>query len=523
MKTRSDQSTPQIIETVKIVPPRRDLPRSYGLPRDLLVSSVHRLKRVVLLYSVAYTLTFLLSMLMDREPEGLFTPSSIAFGFAILTSLGMLILVHVYRDNPRVALDWGMVYMVCGALGIVFDDFWTPIASDFGPTEVSWACVWIVGFPLLVPGPPRKILLASLTAASMAPLSLAAALLAGNVQLPEPGVLILLLLPNYICAALAVLGARVLYRLGVEVNRSRSLGSYHLETRLGAGGMGEVWRAKHQMLAFPAAIKLIRGELLEGSGADVHEVLQRFVREAKATASLGSPHCIKLFDFGVTASNSFYYVMELLNGLDLKSLVDKHGPLPADRTIHILKQVCHALSDAHHQGLIHRDIKPSNIQLCRLGQDYDFVKVLDFGLVVSDEAHESHEHLTVAPAVPGTPEFMAPEMILLHEGVSVDGRADIYAVGCLAYWLLTGHLVFDGSRMEVMMHHLNTVPMVPFRHAKLEIPEDLERIVMQCLEKDRDRRPPSAKTLAELLDKCSVSHDWTADMAELWWKTHTGA
>ena len=248
-------------------------------------------------------------------------------------------------------------------------------------------------------------------------------------------------------------------RMGRRLREARDLGSYELEERLGEGGMGEVWRAKHRLLARPAAIKLVQPEMLGADGsADSRLALQRFESEAQATAALTSPHTIRLFDFGATDDGRFYYVMELLDGRDMAALVGEFGPLPVPRVLFLLRQVCHSLAEAHSRGLVHRDIKPANIFVCRMGLDADVVKVLDFGLVQSaerDPAQDLTQTLATLQGVVGTPAFMAPEMIVGDR--AVDHRADLYALGCVAYFLLTGEHVFQGgTHMQSLIDHVST-------------------------------------------------------------------
>ena len=283
------------------------------------------------------------------------------------------------------------------------------------------------------------------------------------------------------------------------------MGSYRLTELLGRGGMGEVWRAEHRLLARTAAIKLVRPEVLGASNeADVKLALRRFEREARATAALNSPHTIRLYDFGTTNDGAFYYVMELLSGRDLESMVREFGPLPAERVVYLLRQVCHSLADAHARGLVHRDIKPANIYVCRMGLDYDFIKVLDFGLVkfrgsTADQTLVTGDHPTT-----GTPAYMAPEVIL--GAADVDRRADVYALGCVAYYLLTGQLVFEADTpMKMLMHHVQTKPEPPSARTELPIPRDLEELVMACLEKDPEKRPPDAEHLYRLSVGCNVA------------------
>jgi serine/threonine-protein kinase len=304
------------------------------------------------------------------------------------------------------------------------------------------------------------------------------------------------------------------------LQRAQELGSYHLVEPLGRGGMGEVWLARHQMLARSAAIKLVRPELLgAATEAEAQNMLRRFEREAQATAALSSPHTIRLFDFGVTAERTFYYVMELLDGRDLESLVRDFGPLPAERALFLLKQVCHSLADAHARGLVHRDVTPSNIYACRMGLDYDFVKVLDFGLVSSSDPRAIERTLmTGAEVTTGTPAFMAPEAILNN---TVDPRADVYALGCVAYYLLTGQFVFEADTpMQMFAQHLQMQPIAPSERAELPIPADLEAVVMSCLDKDPAQRPQSALELLRRLEACRAPRAWTNDAARAWWELH---
>jgi serine/threonine-protein kinase len=305
------------------------------------------------------------------------------------------------------------------------------------------------------------------------------------------------------------------------VAAARELGSYRLEERLGEGGMGEVWRARHRMLARPAAIKLIRPELTGNAGTAISDdAVRRFEREAQVIASLKSPHTVELFDFGVAEGGTFYYVMELLDGMDADTLVRRFGPLPAERVIHILRQMCHSLSEAESRDLVHRDIKPANVFLCQYGEEYDFVKVLDFGLVKTlDEPAGAAAPITVETAIRGTPAFIAPEQAL--GGKALDGRADIYATGCVAYWLLTGELVFTADTpMALVIHHAKTPPTPPSARSELKIPEALDRLVLSCLAKDPKERPQTAKELARRLGDVDVAAAWTEERAREWWVRH---
>jgi serine/threonine-protein kinase len=321
---------------------------------------------------------------------------------------------------------------------------------------------------------------------------------------------------------LATIISRVLYGLRQQVVEASELGQYILEDQIGGGGMGEVWRARHRLLIRPAAIKLIRPEAVGAMSGDPELLMRRFEREARATAALKSPHTVQLYDFGATEDGRLYYVMELLDGLDLDTLVRQYGPLPAERAVHLLRQVCSSLLDAHGNGLVHRDIKPANVVVSRAGTTFDFVKVLDFGLVKLDTTRRAEDDavakLSTDGSTSGTPAFMAPEVVLGQ--ANTDHRVDLYALGCVAYWLLTGKLVFEGNAMEVLFHHAQTPPPKPSLRVELPIPAPLEGLIMECLEKDPARRPPSAEAVSTRLDAVPLTSAWTAERAEQWWAKH---
>jgi len=294
------------------------------------------------------------------------------------------------------------------------------------------------------------------------------------------------------------------------------LGHYRLMEILGEGGMGEVWRARHQLLARPCAVKLIRPELLGETNQEA--AIKRFCLEARTIARLSSPNTVRLYDFGVSETGSCYFVMELLDGMDLASLVQRFGPLPPERVVALLRQACRSLGEAHTAGLLHRDIKPHNLFLCRLGLDFDVVKVLDFGLVKS--LREGEANLTAAGSLIGTPAYMPPERAV---GAAVDERSDLYALGCVAYWMLTGQTVFAGEPMAMMIHHARTAPKPPSEVLGRPVPERLEQIVLACLEKEPENRPPSAIDLWNQLGEVTLATPWTPERAESWWLEHLPA
>jgi len=323
---------------------------------------------------------------------------------------------------------------------------------------------------------------------------------------------------NYVfVVASSALGVILSHLVWSAQQQARKVGSYELEERLGRGGMGEVWRAKHQLLARRAAIKLIRPDVLGGDARARALAVVRFEREAQATALLGSPHTIDLYDFGVSDTGAFYYVMELLVGRDMESLVRTFGQQPPERVVHLLEQVCESLGEAHSVGLVHRDIKPSNIYVCRIGLQYDFVKVLDFGLARHASGVTTETQTT--DHIPGTPAYMAPETIL--QGGKIDHRADIYALGCVVYFLVTGHLVFEGETpMKTLVSHVQDPPVPPSQRTETEVPKALEELILACLEKDPAKRPQDAQVLLEMARRIRVRRPWDQEQAREWWKTH---
>ena len=294
-------------------------------------------------------------------------------------------------------------------------------------------------------------------------------------------------------------------------------GSYSLIEQLGSGGMGEVWLAHHQLLARPAAIKIVR-EAAVGIAEDGQALRQRFAREAQATAELESPHTVQLFDFGMTDTGSFYYVMERLRGMDLQRMIERHGPLAPPRVIYLLTQACLSLSEAHALGLVHRDIKPANLFVCKLGPEYDFLKVLDFG-VVSRHGQESNGSITATGMVLGTPAFLAPELV--SGAGSFDGRADIYALGCVAFWMLTGRVPFEArDAISLLRHHSTTAPVPPSTMSEQAIPSDVDALVLECLSKEPSLRPPNVDVLRDRLSRLSIAQHWDQRSARAWWELH---
>jgi DNA-binding NtrC family response regulator/putative methionine-R-sulfoxide reductase with GAF domain len=301
-----------------------------------------------------------------------------------------------------------------------------------------------------------------------------------------------------------------------QLNDTLAVGSYRLVSPLGSGGMGEVWLARHRFLVRPAAVKLIRHDVAPGTARE--QLVRRFEREAHVTAALRSPHTVQLYDFGVNDTGSFYYVMEYLDGLDLHRLVKRFGPQPAERVIMLMRQACRSLGEAHERGLVHRDIKPANVFVTRLGTEYDYVKILDFGVVKEQAGHEA-TLLSNHGVVQGTPAFMPPEIVLGE--ARIDGRADLYSLACAAYWALTAHTVFDATTpAQMLVQQVQAKAVPPSKRSELSIPRQLEAILMKCLEKDPAKRPSSALDLDVQLAQVRCDVPWTNERAREWWEAH---
>jgi serine/threonine-protein kinase len=317
-----------------------------------------------------------------------------------------------------------------------------------------------------------------------------------------------------IVVAMAASFSHTIYGLRKAVSDSRKLGQYTLEEKLGEGGMGVVYRASHAMLRRPTAIKLL---LPERAGA---EALVRFEREVRRTAMLTHPNTVTVFDYGQTTDGVFYYAMELLEGASLEQVVEIDGPQPAERVIYLLDQVAASLAEAHDAGLIHRDIKPGNILVVDRGGISDLVKVVDFGLVKDVRGDSASDAtITSTDSITGTPHYMAPETITAPD--TVDARADIYALGAVGYWLLTGTHVFRGNTvMEVLAHHLHSAPEPPSVRMNVRVERDLEKVLLACLAKRPEDRPHSAHALRDQLRACYAAARWTNQRAAEWWSEH---
>ncbi|TWT37720.1 Serine/threonine-protein kinase PknB [Posidoniimonas corsicana] len=323
------------------------------------------------------------------------------------------------------------------------------------------------------------------------------------------GLLLLLAASSIAIFVFTLLVARAQRRAREAAIEARELGQYKLEEKLGEGAMGVVYRGRHAMLRRPTAIKLIDADKVTETS------VERFEREVQITGNLNHPNTVAIYDYGRTPEGVFYYAMEYLDGINLQALIDKYGPQPAGRVVYILRQVCGSLFEAHSAGLVHRDIKPANIMLNRRGGEGDVVKVLDFGLVKDRENRYARDNGGMA----GTPLYMSPEAIQTPD--AVNACSDLYAVGAVGYFLLTGRPVFESEDLVTLCRmHAVEQPADPSVRLGKPFAADVVHAILSCLEKDRARRPQTARDLANMLDRCECSQDWSVDRADMWWSRH---
>ena len=478
------------------------------LPKDLTDTANERLSLLALALSAVGIFSYIYYYILTYLTQTQTTSFNLNAPLLIIIFISLFVSFITRRQlfNSKTLHSIGIAYVILTALFIIIShtasEWWVSRDRLQG---VSWVCVWIVLFPIIVPGPTLKATVIAISMALMGPVGLFISTTFLGRATATTTAYLDLFIPNLISAVMAIFISHVIFNLSKDIQAAKKMGSYILQHKLGEGGMGEVWQATHHMLSRPAAIKLILPEIIDLGESEVAEAQDRFLEEAKITSTLTSPHTVELYDFGVTDDRSFYFVMELLTGDDLNWIIKRSGAMPANRVVYLMIQMCESLAEAHEAGLIHRDIKPANIFVCHIGLQYDFIKVLDFGLAKS--LTENIKPIKIE----GTPGFIAPEA--LDKNANISSSVDIYALGCVAYWMLTTKNVF-GINLELTIAS----------NAKLStpIPDDLDQLIRKCLAKEPNDRPENAAVLAEELSKCDVGERWSNKMAKEWWQKQTG-
>ncbi len=484
--------------------------------------------------------------------EILWRRSRLIFLIGIIASIVPVLLMLSYRIGPAVEADWAgwhvylhFLHPVSFAAALLLVSVWAR-ARELIQAITFWALalnLWLVilAFGAMFPDrePFMPVAMMLFVYAAFIPCRIAQVWLAGITMvavlvayLALPPVLpelaaywtsigseaalferLWIIVGVAMLAGVSIVISRTLHRLQRTAAKAERLGNYFIEEELGEGGMGKVYRARHAMIRRPTAVKVMSGD-----GPEHQAAVVRFEREVQLSASLTHPNTITIFDFGRTADNTFYYAMEYLGGMDLEKMILDFGPLPAERSVYLLIQALGSLGEAHQNGIIHRDIKPSNIFITQRGGAYDFVKVLDFGLAREVKPAEDGD-ITKAGMIFGTPRYIAPESV--YGTHPADSRSDIYNLGGVAYWTLTGQHLFAGSNsLDLLIDHVKTVPPRPAEVSELEIPERLDQIVMKCLEKDPDDRYQTVRELEEDLRAIELLANWNGTKAQEWWSLH---
>jgi len=489
------------------------------LPHDLLQESRRRVRIAAAIGAAGY------AAFLALESSGVLARSALESRVNITHDLlGIILCVAVLIVTAARGLrdEWvlrtGLIAQVALSALISFGVSRGSVIHTGRVQTLTWVVPIIILAPLLVPVRPGIARAVSILCALTTPAAFAILARMGQAS-PRVADYWQVCVTGAVAVGIAEVASRTVYGAGRQVAAARRVGSYELLEPLGRGGMGEVWRARHLLLARQAAIKWIQPEWLQGPTEERQAALQRFAQEAEATAALRSPHTVELFDFGVTSDGRLYYAMELLDGINIEQFVDRFGPVEPRRAVDWLRQACHSLGEAHARGLIHRDIKPANLFLCRYGRDVDFVKVLDFGLARPTRP-ATDPRLTMDGMRLGTPGYMAPEQIF---DLDPEPRTDLYALGCVGYWLLTGVPPFEAkTAAEVVRLHAQVAPPPPSTRGGRPLPPRLEAVIMACLAKEPSERPRDADALSEALDLGFEQESWTQREARAWWDRNLG-
>ena len=481
-----------------------------------------RLRLIAWMFTVVFGVLFLWNLITRETHTWILTS---AFSFRILLALGLAYLVsdRFHWSIRQLRVFEGLFFGI-NILCLLFNQYHSNMqyigngqVEKVIATELSGVLLcnfYMMVYGALIPNDPKRTARAVMYMA-LGPLFVFAILLAEPLErmsdlhginpLAMAGTSTIYLgLGIFVSIATAF----VLHGLRKELHQAKQLGQYQLGERLGDGGMGDVFMAEHQMLKRPCALKLIKPDIANNSVA-----IARFEREVQSAAMLQHPNTIEIFDYGHSADGTFYYVMEYLPGMNSHDIVAKYGPMPLGRVIYLMKQVCGALAEAHRLGIVHRDLKPANILIAIRGGECDVAKVLDFGLAKLTTPGSTT--LTTEYSVSGTPSYMSPEQAMAEN--NVDGRTDLYALGAILYFWLTGRPPFVGSNpMELMIAHSRDAAAAPSSH-RSDIPADLDAIVLKCLAKRPEERFSDARELARALNACSCAGTWTSQDAEDWW------
>ena len=485
------------------------------LPAELRRLVPQRLVFLCRLEFVVWCVAFIYMAVTPFLP-GVTTTHSVLLPQFILSALMAASSVAVWRvaaNSSRTSeglLSLGLVFCILTAAAVSMIENGLPYRDRPTPSGVSFACVWVVFYPLVVPARPRIAAVTAFLGALMPALTLLVMRPVGlsDRSFTDIGAMVL---NAGVATLLASVSSRFIYRLASSIDEARELGSYRLLDKLGEGGMGVVWSAQHRYLARSAAIKLVKTDMDTASGESDVFAYGQFEREAQAIASLESPNTVALYDYGISDEGQLYFVMEHLSGLDLETLVVKYGPVSPARMVFIVRQVCASLEEAHHHGLIHRDIKPSNIMLCRYAEKFDHVKVLDFGLV-QNEASSASE-LGAGPIM-GTPAYIPPEC--LKPPFKIDARGDQYALASVAYWLVSGLLVFEGKNGSEVATKRLLHPAPSLTSRGVQVPPALEECILRGLAREAEDRYPSISEFGAALAD-ATAQPWSSEMAFSWW------
>jgi serine/threonine-protein kinase len=482
-----------------------------GSAREDLERRLFRICLVIAGGAAAYGAIDVVSAAWSGPPN---PEDPILMGLLALVSGAMAFVARKSRLSRSALMDLAFVYQVvlCGIVSLA--EAINSRAAGDSVWGVSWVCVAMVAFPAVLPYRRFPMILAAVMSAISGPLVYVVV-----TPLQDKGLSLSdamnMYTPNLITLGIAIAIIMYLAKWVRQIEHAQKMGSYKLVRKIGGGGMGEVWEAKHDTLARPAAIKLIRTDTQHAS-ARGKELENRFYREAQATAALNSAHTVTVYDYGTTRSGDQYYVMELLEGITLQDAVIRFGAMPSGRVAHLLGQACQSLDEAHRAGLFHRDIKPANVFICQKGGDYDFVKILDFGLV---KPHmDAETQLTRGSELLGTPGYTPPETI---KSGKFDHRSDIYSLGCLGYFLLCGQLLFESEGpVDQSFKHVTETPVPVGERSTAAVNDRLAALIMKCVEKDPDARPQSCAEILAELDAVEEDVPWKRGDARDWWSRH---